>query len=130
MRTLVPALAALLLLGACGSDVDPPEPTGTSLRPDSFRRVLVELTVARLEALPDTQAWEERRGEILERYGVTAGDLRAFVEAWGRNDEVMEGIYRSVGAAIDSVANARSPGEGAEPFPGVRTGEPVPADSL
>lgn len=113
------ALFVLALALACGNDIEPREPTGTGLSPDSFRVVLTELALARVEALPDTQAWIVRRGAILERHGLEAGDLREFVDAWGSHDELMESIYRELGSAIDSVARERAESEEA---PGIGSG--------
>lgn len=112
MRTLFATLVLAATL-ACGTDVDPPEPTAAALGPDSFRAVLVELSLARVAALPDTQAWRTRRAAILERHGLDGADLREFVEAYGRQDELMEAIYRDLGAALDSVARSRPGAPGA-----------------
>lgn len=120
MRTPIP-LACLLLLalaiGGCGEEVEPSRPDADAIPRDSFRAVMVELAVSRIEALPDTQAWIDRRRAILDRHGVSADDLRAFVEAYGRHDEVMESIYRDLDASLDSIAETRPPGEGADRFP-------------
>lgn len=135
MRTLL-ALLALPLLLACGNDVAPPEPAGGGVPPDTFRAVLVELALARVAALPDTQAWHTRREAILDRHGLDARAMRNFVEAYGTHDEVMESIYRELGSALDSVARRSAAGDtaGASVFPSAedaarsagRAGEAVP----
>lgn len=118
MRARLPPVALLLVLfAACGEEVEPPPPGDTAMGPDAYRSVLVELAVGRVEALPDTQAWLERRRAILARHGVSAEDLRGFVDAYGRDDDVMRSLYRDLGAALDSVAAAAPPGQGAGRFP-------------
>ncbi|MDX1662102.1 MAG: hypothetical protein R3326_09965 [Gemmatimonadota bacterium] len=114
------AWIAPLLVGAlfaCGSEVEPPEPTARTIPSDSFRAVIVELAVDRIEVLPDTQAWNRRRRAILDRHGLSPADLRGFVDAYARNDEVMESIYRDLDTTLDSIAESRPPGEGADRFP-------------
>lgn len=135
MRARLFTVALLLVLSAaCGREVEPPPAGDTSVDRATYRAVLVELATARVEALPDTQAWIENRRAILARHGVSAEDLRAFVDAYGRHDDVMRSIYRDLGAAMDSVAAARPPGEDADRFPSgedaaraaARAGEPPP----
>ena len=41
---------------------------------------------------------------ILERAGVTEGDLREFAARRGGDDDLMSEIYRQVGARLDSTA--------------------------
>lgn len=119
IRWTPPLLCALLLAAvvACGSEVEPSKPSVATMPRDSFRTVIIELATSRIEALPDTQAWIERRREILDRHGVSAGDLQRFVDAYGHHDEMMESIYRELGAVLDSIAATRSPAEGADRFP-------------
>lgn len=119
IRWTIPLLCPLLLAAvvACGNEVEPSQPSIATIPSDSFQAVIIELATSRIEALPDTQAWIERRREVLDRHGVSAEDLQAFVEAYGGHDEVMEPIYRKLGATLDSIEATRSPGEGADRFP-------------
>ncbi len=119
IRWTIPPWCPLLLAAvvACGNEVEPSKPSVAAIPSDSFQAVIVELATSRIDALPDTQAWIERRREVLDRHGVSAEDLQTFVTAYGGHDEVMESIYRELGAALDSIEAARSPGEGADRFP-------------
>lgn len=99
----LPALLILALLAAgCGRDAPPPGQAGIPAA--TFTEVLAQLSVARVELLPDTAAYQARRAGILERAGVTADDLRDFVDRHGGDADLMSEIYDRVGARIDSAA--------------------------
>lgn len=99
---LVSLLTLGALLSACGRDAT--RPNAVTIPPGTFARVLAELSEARVETLPDTAAYRERRAEILERAGVTDGDLREFVARHGGDADLMSEIYGRVGARLDSAA--------------------------
>ena len=95
-------LALGSLLSACERDAKPPD--AATIPPATFERVLAELSEARVEILPDTIGYHRRRTEILERAGVTEGDLREFVARRGGDADLMSEIYGRVGARLDSAA--------------------------
>ena len=103
-------LAVLAALFACSEELPPPPPDRPSIEPAVFTRVLSDLVVARIDLLPDTTAFERRTAEILERNGVSAEDLRGFVQAHGQNDDLMTGIYARVSARLDSLYPVTRPG--------------------
>lgn len=109
-RVLLGGILAMLLPAAtgCGRDVEPPEPTGAPISPERYARVLSDLVIASIETAPDTQAYRQRRRALLERHGVTEEELRAFVSAYGRNDEVMSAVYERLSDRVDSLEAARS----------------------
>lgn len=107
---LAAALAATI---GCSEELAPPEPARSTIETAVFTRTLTDLVVARVELLPDTAAYERRAGEILERNGVSAAELRAFVETHGQNDDRITGIYARVSARLDSLYPVTRPG-GAE----------------
>lgn len=91
------------LLADCGRDT-PQEPSTTTIHAATFATVLSELAVARIEVLPDTALYRQRRSEILRRAGVTDEDLRQFAAARGGNADLMSEVYERMGASIDSSA--------------------------
>ncbi|MGH7570404.1 MAG: hypothetical protein ACREMK_00985 [Gemmatimonadota bacterium] len=103
MHTTISLLALVGVLATCGRGA-PQEPSPTTIDPATFAAVLGELAVARIEALPDTTLYRQRRSEILERAGVTEQDLREFAAARGGDPDVMSEVYERVGASIDSHA--------------------------
>ncbi|MGH7557400.1 MAG: hypothetical protein ACREMD_06425 [Gemmatimonadota bacterium] len=99
-------ISLLVLVGGlatCGRDA-PREPSPATIDPATFAAVLGELAVARIEALPDTTLYRQRRSEILRRAGVTEQELRVFAAARGGDPELMSDLYERVGARIDSHA--------------------------
>lgn len=108
--TAILLLAILAALLACSEDLPPPPPERPSIERAVFTRALSDLVVARIDLLPDTAAYERRTSEILERNGVSAEDLRVFVQAHGQNDDLMTGIYARVSARLDSLYPVTRPG--------------------
>ena len=101
MRILVFLLTLVSLLSACERDA---ARSDSVIPPGTFARVLAELSEARVETLPDTVGYRRRRAEILDRAGVTEGDLREFVARRGGDADLMSEIYGRVGARLDSAA--------------------------
>ena len=102
MRTLFILLVLGSFLAGCEGEAPPPE--AATIPAATFARVLAELSEARVEVLPDTVLYRRRRAEILDRAGVTEGDLREFVARRGGDADLMSEIYRQVGARLDSTA--------------------------
>jgi hypothetical protein len=102
VRILVFLLILGSLLSACERDAARSD--SVTIPPGTFARVLAELSEARVETLPDTVGYRRRRAEILDRAGVTEGDLREFVARRGGDDDLMSEIYGRVGARLDSAA--------------------------
>ncbi len=103
MRKPILLLLLIGILADCARDT-PQEPASTTIDPATFAEVLSELTVARIEALPDTALYRQRRSEILRRAGVTERDLREFAAARGGDSDLMSEVYERMGASIDSSA--------------------------
>lgn len=103
-------LAALAAPIACSEELAPPEPARSTIGTAVFARTLSDLVVARIELLPDTAAYARRAAEILDRNGVTPGELRSFVETHGQDDDRMTGIYARVSARLDSLYPVTRPG--------------------
>lgn len=94
LQLLLTSLLALLTLTAC----DPGFPSSEGDAPidrDTFVAVYVELRVEALHwdggRLP-----EGERDRILQEHGVTADDLRAFVQAHGRDVPYMTQVWTEV----------------------------------
>ena len=83
MRLLLSFLTLLAVLAAC---------------------VMGELAVARIEALPDSASYRQRRAEILRRAGVTEEDLRRFAAVRGSDPDLVREVYERIGARVDSHA--------------------------
>lgn len=81
-----------------------------------FTRIFGDLIVARIETLPDTAAYRERRSQILENAGLTEEDIRAFVDAHGRDSDRMAEVYRRVRARIDTLSIRRAREGASEPL--------------
>ncbi|HKY61441.1 MAG TPA: hypothetical protein VJP59_10565 [Gemmatimonadota bacterium] len=90
------------LLPACERQAARPQ--AATIPPATFARVVADLSAARVEILPDTAGYRQRRTEILQRAGVTEDDLRVFVARRGGDDDLMSEIYGRIGARLDSVA--------------------------
>ena len=106
-------LLIVLLIGAlsCSGERRAVE-RETTIPAETFVRVLSDLVAARVEALPDTADYHDRRAEILQAAGITGSDLRRFVEIRGGNADLMAAVYRIAAARLDSLAarQTRSPG--------------------
>jgi hypothetical protein len=91
----------LVLAVACGGD---PDPAGArtaeqGLSPDRFVEVVAELREAERETAEGDSAefrFEERRTEILDRYGATEEDLRRFVRIHAGDTELLELVWDSI----------------------------------
>lgn len=103
-------LAALAVTAGCSEELAPPEPDRPTIEREVFTRTLSDLVMARIELLPDTAAFQRRADEVLQRNGVSADDLRSFVEAHGQDDDLMTGIYARVSARLDSLYPISRPG--------------------
>lgn len=104
-------LAAGVLFAACGADLDPSPPSEPTLPPATFAQVFSDLIVARVDALPDTAAYRERRETIYRRYGVTGADLERFAAAYGAHDALMAEIYRRVSIRLDTLFGRHAAGD-------------------
>lgn len=103
MRPLLSLLTLLAGFAACGRQ-GPPEPVPGTVDPAIFARVMGELAVARIEALPDTASYRLQRAEILRQAGVTEEDLRQFAALRGNDPDLMRIVYDRIGARVDSHA--------------------------
>lgn len=101
----------LLLVAAlsvsCSGGATTPTSERETIEPGLFARVFGDLVIARIEALPDTMAYQRNRRSILERYGVTSEDMRTFVEVHGDSDDLMARIYGVVDARLDTLFGER-----------------------
>jgi hypothetical protein len=95
--------AGISSVTACSEELAPPEPDRPTIDSATFTRALSDIISARVELLPDTAAYERRAEEILRGYGVTAEDLRTFVQVHGQNDDLMMRAYAQVEARLDSL---------------------------
>jgi len=96
-------LAGLASAIACSEELAPPEPDRETIDTGTFTGALSDLVVARIELLPDTAAYERRSEEILRGHGVSAEELRTFVQVHGQNNDVMTPAYARVAARLDSL---------------------------
>jgi hypothetical protein len=99
-RCLTALWAVLLALAACRGDERVPLVEGVIDR-ETFIEVYVDLRVATLEgqalALP-----EEERDRILASHGVDGEDLIAFVDAYGRELDYMNGVWSEVEQRLET----------------------------
>lgn len=120
----IPVLAVALglasLLVACEPDIPSSEGEAPVDR-ETFIETYVEL---RLEALKwdGGRLPEEERDRILRELGVTADDLRAFVQVHGRNVPFMADVWTDVEERMARRA-------GSQPPPGPEEGEGLPEPS-
>lgn len=95
-----PILAAVLVLGAC--DMGFPDSEGRA--PIDEETFVATYTDLRITAM----GWEsqrlpaEERDAVLESHGVTADDLREFVQVHGRNVPVMNRIWNDISANVQA----------------------------
>lgn len=82
----------LFLIGACGPDGPPPPATIPS---ETFVDVYVDLRASVLVGDND-EIDPEERDAILEHHGVTAEDLRLFVEVHGEDVSFMRAVWDQV----------------------------------
>lgn len=103
MRLLLSILTLIAVLAACDRNA-PPEVAPGTLDPVVFADVMGELAVARIEALPDSASYRQRRAEILRSAGVTEEDLRRFAAVRGSDPDLVRDVYERIGARVDSHA--------------------------
>lgn len=105
MKRTVAAAALLLALASCSSDTAEPLASDV-IDSETFIATYVDLRVAAV-ATPDFRIPPEARDEILARHGVSAEDLVAFAEAYGRDLELMNEVWTEVETRFqDSEARA------------------------
>jgi hypothetical protein len=111
-RALPPCalVAALAFASSCSEELPPPEPDRPTIDERTFTATLSDLTVARVQLLPDTAAYARRAEQILGERGVSEEDLRTFVEVHGQNDDRMTRVYARVSARLDTLFPISQPG--------------------
>jgi hypothetical protein len=97
-------LLGFLAASACRGDVGPQTSRTPTISPSTFTRVLSDLVAARVEVLPDTVEYRNRREAILRDAGVTAGEVRSFLEAHGQDADLMARIYHRAAVRLDTLA--------------------------
>ncbi|HUP01244.1 MAG TPA: hypothetical protein VM737_06980 [Gemmatimonadota bacterium] len=118
MRLTLILLLALLFAAACEGVSRSPD-SEAMIPPATFARLLAELVAARVETLPDTVRYQTRRAAILQEAGVTAADLRRFVEARGGDGDLMAAVYRVTAVRLDTLAARRTLSPAADSGPGL-----------
>lgn len=104
------AIGLLALAGAgCGNTHPAPDTARDTVELDRsrFADIYIELRRAAIET-DSAPEFEERRREILERYGVTPKDLLDYIEKIDDLQELAvtwDSIYRRLSRAADSISN-------------------------
>jgi len=106
-RMLRAVCAIALSLSACRGEEQVPVVEGVIDR-ETFIEAYVDLRVATIEG-SDLALPVEERDSVLAEHGVSADDLTAFVEAYGRYLDYMSSLWSDVEARLE----ARSPAPGA-----------------
>jgi hypothetical protein len=99
--TLLAIGAAALSAPACDGD-DSLEGGGETLSRAQFIETYVQLRIAGLH-IRGTELPLDRQKEVLDSLGVTEDQMLAFVEYWGSDGDVMEGIWQEVDSLIQQV---------------------------
>lgn len=96
MRIPVFILIAAVLLSAAACDGTGSDPrTKDAISRETFVQAYYQLRSEGLRS-SDTEITLVARDRILNDLGVTAEDLLNFVDVWGRDGEVMQGIWQEV----------------------------------
>ena len=108
--------AVLLPVWAChGSGSSPP--AEASISRETFVQAYYLLRMEGIRS-PDMEITPRARDRILNDLEITEGDLLAFVESWGTDGELMEGIWGEVDSLMREERTAgydEAPVEGQEP---------------
>ncbi|MFN2431699.1 MAG: hypothetical protein ABR599_02565 [Gemmatimonadota bacterium] len=120
------AALALLPLGAAGADCAPEERAG--LARDEFVEAYMALVRARIDADGDTAAYAAARARALERAGVSAAEMRAYVEDGRNRPEELGLAWQTIAARLDTLyggVTGPPPDLGGAPLGAGLTGEPA-----
>lgn len=99
-RFLVAVCAGLVLLGGCGSGAPADSASGApALTREKFIEVFVALREAARDA-EDRSAFEERKREVLEKYGVDGEALLAFARSAGGDVQAMVQLWDTINARL------------------------------
>lgn len=88
----------LFLVAACSGTS---EPSPEAIDREVFIAAYVDLRVAAFSSEGDTITQAQREG-ILDRHGVTEGDLLSFAEVHGPDVPFMRGVWNEVEARLDA----------------------------
>jgi hypothetical protein len=113
IRNLAAACALLLVLSACGGDEEVALVPGVIDRA-TFIEAYVDLRVQTL-ASTEVDLPIEERDRILVSHGVDADDLMAFVDAYGRELDFINGVWSEIEQRLDSMSPPLEPGARREP---------------
>ncbi len=106
-------LAALLLLGGCGTGT-PPQAKQSTIDPDTFIATYVDLRLAVLRAEPGEMN-DSIRAAILARHDVTQEQLEQFAKVHGSNVAYMRSIWGRVETILQNTRPNGPTGSAAEP---------------
>jgi hypothetical protein len=101
MKTIAAVMVVVLAFAGCGGG-----DAGTGITDERFVEVVVQLRRAAQQSHLDPEAFAARREQILQEAGVTEEELRAYIDAHGRDLDHMAAIWDTINARL---AGSESP---------------------
>jgi len=105
IRAFIPAGAAVLAVLACNG-TKPPPGADEAISREAFVEAYFRLRTEGLKS-PDLEIGIQDRDRILEELELAEEDLLGFVEVWGREGEVLQGIWQEVDSLMRQARRER-----------------------